>query len=195
VEHILAIGDSYTAGIGSNGENAEIGETDCSRYYSSWPMQLQEKDEWYDINDRKKPDLIFGACSGNLMKDVREKQLRQGDPVDTGRNMFTPIGKPQIAVLTISGNDADFSHIINDCIFRWPFLGSMLGCDERMERVKWKIENPEFKKELMSTYAAVIKAGRDAKGADPPESFQAFVGKCMTALRSGNKWPTYDRRP
>jgi hypothetical protein len=30
----------------------------------------------------------------------------------------------------------------------------------------------------MSTYAAVIKAGREAKGADPPEAFQAYVGKC-----------------
>ena len=182
IDHILAVGDSYTAGIGSNGENAEIGYTKCSRYYSSWPMQLRDKNDWNEINDGKRPDLTFGACSGNVMKDLREKQLQQGDPVDTGKNMFTPIGKPQIAVLTISGNDAEFSNLINDCIFRLFLLGKMLSCNQRMERVEGIIASPQFKQEIMSTYAAVIKAGRDAKGAEPPEAFQAYVGKYMMVM-------------
>jgi lysophospholipase L1-like esterase len=142
VEQILAVGDSYTAGIGSNGWSGRMGDTNCSRYYHAWPNQLlwRHGDDWDQFNDGRTPDLTFGACSGNVMKDLREKQLKQGDPVDTWKNDFTPIGRPQIAVLTISGNDAEFSNIINDCVFRWPwkavFKVGMLGCDERLNRVE-----------------------------------------------------------
>jgi hypothetical protein len=53
----------------------------------------------------------------------------------------------------------------------------MLGCDQRLAQAEGIVASPEFKRELMTTYASVIKAGRDAKGSDPPEAFQAFVGK------------------
>jgi hypothetical protein len=73
---MLAIGDSYTAGIGS-GE--QYGLTRCSRSEDAWPIILRDKNDWNDINDGAKPHLNFGACSGDIVKDVREKQLVQGD--------------------------------------------------------------------------------------------------------------------
>ncbi|KAH7074078.1 SGNH hydrolase-type esterase domain-containing protein [Paraphoma chrysanthemicola] len=176
---MLAVGDSYTAGIGANGDWDELGFTNCSRYEQSWPMQLRERNDWNDANDGHKPSLTFGACSGNLMKDLRERQLTQGEPIDTTKADFTPIGKPQIAVLTISGNDAGFAKIVNDCVFRY-WKGDapepMLGCDQRLAMAEGIINDAQFKKDLLSTYSAVIKAGREAKGANPPEAFQAYVG-------------------
>lgn len=84
-------------------------------------------------------------------------------------------------MLTISGNDVLFTKAVNDCIFRFDFPWNMKGCDERLAEVEGILDSPGFKKEVMDTYALIIKAGRDAggnrKGADPPESFQAFVGK------------------
>jgi hypothetical protein len=181
VEQILSIGDSYSAGIGSNGQDWEWGFTNCSRYSGAWPVQLSEKDDWNDINDNSKPSLTFGPCSGNVMVHVRERMLEQGDAIDTktmkeNQWPYTPIGKPQIAVMTISGNDANFSKIINDCIYRYWRANKMLGCDERLDDSTRIIESDDFILQLLQTYAAVISAGRAAKGADPPESFQLYVG-------------------
>lgn len=175
---MLAVGDSYTAGIGSNKKSDEILHSlQCSRYKQAWPVQLSEKDDWNVINDNTKPKLTFGACSGSVMKDLREKQLKQGEPSDNDRAEVL-IGHPQLAVLTISGNDLLFKELVNDCIFRFPGIDNdkMKSCDQRVDEVQAKIDNPDFKKELLETYTAVIKAGRDAGGADPPEAFQAFVG-------------------
>lgn len=184
VEQVLSIGDSYSAGIGANGAPDEWGFTNCSRYAGAWPVLLSEKDEWKDFGkDGQKPSLTFGPCSGNVMVDVRENMLEQGDAKDTSQMgihdwPYTPIGKPQIAVMTISGNDVKFSGIVNDCVFRyWP----KMGCDQRLADSKRILESPEFKQELRLTYAKVIGAGRQAGGADPPESFQLYAGKCRNS--------------
>jgi hypothetical protein len=43
--------------------------------------------------DGQKPSLTFGPCSGNVMVDVREKMLEQGDAKDTSQmgSMIGPI--------------------------------------------------------------------------------------------------------
>ncbi|KAF2648272.1 hypothetical protein K491DRAFT_684818 [Lophiostoma macrostomum CBS 122681] len=128
--------------------------------------------------DEKQPNLTFGACSGNVMKDVREKMLEQGPAMDTRKlmskdNPYTPIGKPQIAAMTISGNDMKFSGIITDCAFRYM---PKMGCDQRLDDSRSIVESSDFKNELRLTFAKVISAGREAGGADPPESFQLYVG-------------------
>lgn len=175
---MLAIGDSYTAGIGSNGEKEQLPEAiACSRYKSAWPVQLSEKEDWNQINDNTKPKLTFGACSGAVMKKLRDTQLKQGDPVKAEE---TPIGHPQLAVLTISGNDVLFGKAINDCILRIGW--GLKSCDQRLAEIDGILNKPEFKQEIMDTYAAIIAAGREAgkkegAGANPPESFQAFVGE------------------
>ncbi|KAF2501532.1 SGNH hydrolase [Lophium mytilinum] len=171
VEEILGIGDSYSAGIGSNGDiDSDDASSTCHRFARAWPMQLRNSDSWLDFNIDK-PKLTFGACSGGVMKDLRDNQLQQGVPNPADVNL--KIGKPQVAVLTIAGNDAQFSNIVNDCIYRFWFPKD---CNTRLTEVEEKIRSPEFKKEIMDTYALIIGAGRDAGGANPSESFQAFVG-------------------
>lgn len=86
--------------------------------------------------------MAFGPCSGNVMVDVRENMLEQGDAKDTSQMgihdwPYTPIGKPQIAVMTISGNDVKFSGIVNDCVFRyWPKMGLKLLALEDKQGVR-----------------------------------------------------------
>lgn len=107
VEQVLAIGDSYTAGIGSNGQPDFIeGSYSCSRYTQAWPLQLTALQGWQDFNGDQ-PTLTFGACNGAKTTDLIQKQLQQGNP---NPNLPYPsIGKPQIAVVTIGGNDVGFS--------------------------------------------------------------------------------------
>lgn len=135
-------------------------------------------DIWNEVNDGTKPKITSGSCSGAKMAQLRDEQLKQGDPKD---ERTSPIGKPQLAVLTIGGNDVLFSSVVNDCIYRADFTKKMKGCDERLAEVNGIMDKPEFKRELMDTYADILKAGRDAQGADPAESFQIYVGKLVHA--------------
>ncbi|GME29000.1 putative esterase family protein [Neofusicoccum parvum] len=171
ISEILAIGDSYTAGIGSNGLPDRIeGSFDCSRYDQAWPLQLQGKDDWSQFNGDTHPVLTFGACTGHKMDDLVKNQLKQGDP---NPNLeFTNIGKPQISVLTISGNDAEFGDAVNDCILRAWLPGD---CDQRLTGIGNKINDQPFKNQLIQTLVQVIAAGRQAKGANPPEAFQVYI--------------------
>jgi hypothetical protein len=56
------------------------------------------------------PSLTFGACSGAKMANITAQQLNQGDPDPNAQ--YPNIGKPQIAVLTITGNDVGFSKYV-----------------------------------------------------------------------------------
>ena len=70
-----ALGDSFTAGIGSNGlDDFQRISQDCSRYEKAYPMQMNADGRWPgNPADRK---LNFGACSGNKMEDLMSKQVR-----------------------------------------------------------------------------------------------------------------------
>jgi hypothetical protein len=125
VTEFIAIGDSYTAGVGSNGAPDYIhGSGDCSRYDKGWPLQLQNLDEWEEFNDGV-PVLNFEACTGAKMQDVIDKQLNLGDGTwrDTPYHDF---GRPQLAVLTISGNDVGFVSVLDACTFQIQTLAKFI---------------------------------------------------------------------
>ena len=69
-----AYGDSFTAGIGSNGLKDYIDYSEsCSRYKKAYPMQMNPDTRWPgNAADRK---LNFGACTGNRMTNVRDNQV------------------------------------------------------------------------------------------------------------------------
>ena len=68
------LGDSYASGIGSNGLPDGLGwGAPCSRYKMSWVLQVNGDTRWPGDNTQRKAD--FGACAGNQMVDLREKQV------------------------------------------------------------------------------------------------------------------------
>lgn len=112
IEEFIALGDSYTAGTGCNGIH-EVIAADAVRGQRSYPMQMsQDKDNWAFINDGDEtlPRFSFHAYTGDTSQNLVVEQLKQGDYKDD-KNLprAQPFGAPQVAVLTIGGNDAMLS--------------------------------------------------------------------------------------
>lgn len=102
-----ALGDSFTAGVGSNGkQDRDKTSGECRRYAKAYPYALEDDDTWNEINGNHKPLLHHGACTRAKMDDLIDKQLKPGEDNHNVHHRF--FGKPQLAVLTIAGNDADF---------------------------------------------------------------------------------------
>lgn len=112
IEEFIALGDSYTAGTGCNGLDERL-SGEALRGKRSYPMQMsQHKDNWAFINngDETLPRFSFHAYTGDKSADLVVNQLTQGDYKDNDmRPRGQPFGKPQVAVLTIGGNDAMLS--------------------------------------------------------------------------------------
>lgn len=112
IQEFIALGDSYTAGTGCNG-NSERLAGDALRGQRAYPMQMStDDDHWAFVNhgDRTLPRFSFHAYTGDKSLKLIDQQLKQGeykDDKNLPRNQ--PFGKPQVAVLTIGGNDARLS--------------------------------------------------------------------------------------
>lgn len=111
-EEFIALGDSYTAGTGCNGVDEAMAR-DAVRGKRSYPMQMSlDTDNWGFINngDETLPRFSFHAYTGDTGQELITKQLTQGDyKDDKDLPRAQPFGKPQVAVLTIGGNDATLS--------------------------------------------------------------------------------------
>lgn len=111
IEEFIALGDSYTAGTGCNGLG-EIVESYSVRGQRSYPMQMStDKDNWAFINggDETLPRFSFHAYTGDTTTELVAEQIQKMGPYKDDKNLprNQPFGAPQIAVLTIGGNDAE----------------------------------------------------------------------------------------
>lgn len=97
-----ALGDSYASGYGSNGlKDYDRHSFDCNRFQQAYAVQMNADARLPgDPHTRR---LNFGACSGSSFASLRAKQL-----TDSPSQGFVAFGKPQIAVVTIGGNDLGF---------------------------------------------------------------------------------------
>lgn len=113
VEEWIALGDSYTAGTGCNGLNEIVGGGDAARGKRSYPMQMStDTDSWSFINngDDALPRFSFSAYTGDTTVELVTEQLNQGPWKSNNVNLPRhPFGSPQLAVVTIGGNDAKLS--------------------------------------------------------------------------------------
>ena len=147
----IPLGDSFTAGIGSNGPDDYMEfSQDCSRYQQAYPVIMNQNEQW--SGNAATRTLNFGACSGNKMQDVTDKQLSDNATVD-----YKNFGTPQVAVITISGNDIGFTDVINSCVIRaygWP---GITDCNEMLTRVENKIESIDFADQLDRVFINIIQ--------------------------------------
>ncbi|KAK1830156.1 SGNH hydrolase-type esterase domain-containing protein [Podospora conica] len=116
-----AIGDSFTAGIGSGSQLGKVMSADwkCSRYGYSWPAI---------VNQALGPSVQsfeFKACSGARTGDV----VTQATALPTGLD---------VVMMTAGGNDLCLSAIIGDCIFQ-AYQGEQ-ACDAVLTKAQSNID-------------------------------------------------------
>ncbi|HTX60662.1 MAG TPA: GDSL-type esterase/lipase family protein, partial [Verrucomicrobiae bacterium] len=88
----VALGDSYSAGVGTRVFYEESGE--CDRSPDAYPPKIASKHS-YTLN--------FEACSGAKTGEVIEKQLGK------------LTSSTALVTITIGGNDAGFSNVMLNC--------------------------------------------------------------------------------
>ena len=92
-DNYVALGDSYSSGVGAGSYTSESGS--CDRSLSAYPAL------WANANSVS--SFTFAACSGATTADVANSQLG-------GLNSAT-----SLVSITIGGNDENFSSIMEDC--------------------------------------------------------------------------------
>lgn len=117
ITKMAAIGDSYSAGIGAGerlGNLLEVLDSQsdfmCSRFDQSYPYFINNDGR---LGDPSKRQFQFRSCSGAVIDDVLTKQIPAID------------GGQQVIVLSAGGNDAELTHILNQCIFQWGVFDSL----------------------------------------------------------------------
>ncbi|MFE9424886.1 SGNH/GDSL hydrolase family protein [Kitasatospora sp. NPDC006697] len=90
----VALGDSYSAGVGAGNYDSNSGS--CKRSYSSYPALWQQQHAPSSFN--------FVACSGAKTGDVLNGQL---SALNSGTSLVS---------ITIGGNDAGFSNTMQTCV-------------------------------------------------------------------------------
>lgn len=109
----LAIGDSYSAGVGADmlGDYDSYSQ-DCPRFTKAMPRAIQNSSSM--PGDQNSRVLTFGSCTGATMQNIIDKQLSQGEPT---HYEYTPNGKPQLATLSAGGNDLGFGEYVVSLIY------------------------------------------------------------------------------
>jgi lysophospholipase L1-like esterase len=92
-DNYVALGDSYSSGVGAGSYTDESGN--CDRSLSAYPAL------WASANSVS--SFTFAACSGATTADVASSQL---GGLSTATSLVS---------LTIGGNDENFSSIMEDC--------------------------------------------------------------------------------
>jgi len=87
----VALGDSYSSGVGAGRPSGESGA--CLRSRRAYPYGLGRR------------VTSFRACAGALTDDVLDRQL---DPFPSNTRLVT---------ITIGGNDAGFADVLDRCLF------------------------------------------------------------------------------
>ena len=147
IKSLASLGDSFAAGIGAGKRLGGWGDWYCSRYDSSYPSLLNSDPS---LGDNAGRTFQYFACSGAITTDVTTKQVTSlKDPL------------PQMATITVGGNDAKLSDILAACIFNWN-KDIRLDCDKTLSDSQATIDAPEF----AQNFDALLNAlkGKMARG-------------------------------
>jgi SAGA-associated factor 73 len=132
----VALGDSYSAGIGTGFNGTEH---ECRLGLHAYPMLIRN-----DILASQKhayPTFQHLSCTGSTIADV----LSGGDHSQI--DGFNTTASADFALLSIGGNDLGFFDIMNSCIFRFYSFYSGT-CEAALERSQQQIADPEFDQHL-----------------------------------------------
>ncbi|MFC9396244.1 SGNH/GDSL hydrolase family protein [Streptomyces sp. NPDC057027] len=123
----VALGDSYSSGVGSGSYDSASG--DCKRSTKAYPVL------WKNANGPS--SFAFTACSGARTGDVTANQL---GPLSAATDLVS---------LTIGGNDAGFADVMTTCV-----LQSEATCINRVNQAKAYVDST-LPGKLDSVYDAI----------------------------------------
>jgi SAGA-associated factor 73 len=132
----IALGDSYSAGIGT-GINGT--EDDCRHGLSGYPILIH--DDLVESEGPNRTTFQHLSCTGSTISD-----MLAGSPVSQ-IDQFNTTSTADFALLSIGGNDLGFFDIMNSCIFRFYSFYSGT-CESALENSERAIAGPEFEHRL-----------------------------------------------
>ncbi|KAJ6787616.1 hypothetical protein PWT90_10142 [Aphanocladium album] len=138
----VALGDSYSAGIGTGINGSEV---DCRLGSHAYPVLIHQ-DMMSAQSQHGRPDEPAAtfqhlSCTGSTIDDV----LAGGDRSQI--DLFNTTASADFALLSIGGNDLGFFDIMNSCIFRFYSFYSGT-CDAALARSRDHIAGPAFDQHL-----------------------------------------------
>jgi SAGA-associated factor 73 len=133
----IALGDSYSAGIGTGFNGTE---DDCRHGYNAYPMLVQ--DDLRRIQDGGEgPSFQFLSCTGSTVDDMLAGA--EHSQIDE----FNTTSTADFALLSIGGNDLGFFDIMNSCIFRFYSFYSGT-CEAALRRADEQMASTQFEDRL-----------------------------------------------
>ncbi|OON82441.1 SGNH/GDSL hydrolase family protein [Streptomyces tsukubensis] len=151
----VALGDSYSSGVGSGAYDSASGA--CKRSSRAYPAL------WAAAHSAVKFD--FTACAGARTGDVLANQLA---PLGSGTGLVS---------LTIGGNDADFAGVMKTCV-----LKSEASCVQRVETARVYVDST-LPAQLDKVYTAISdKAPRARVVVLGYPRFYKLNGSCVEGL-------------
>lgn len=140
----IALGDSYSAGIGTGFNGTE---DPCRLGLHAHPVLMHQ-----DLLDLVAPNtagLQFLSCTGSTVKDMLVGSKRsQIDELNTTTTA-------DFALLSVGGNDLGFFDIMNGCIFRFYSFYSGT-CEEALKKSEAAIAGPSFEAALRLAITEIL---------------------------------------
>lgn len=132
----VALGDSYSAGIGTGFNGSEA---DCRLGFHAYPVLI--RNDMMTAQSDDPTTFQHLSCTGSTIEDV----LAGGDHSQI--DLFNTTDSADFALLSIGGNDLGFFDIMNSCIFRFYSFYSGT-CEAALARSEQQIASPEFDSHL-----------------------------------------------
>ncbi|MGW1975184.1 SGNH/GDSL hydrolase family protein [Streptomyces sp. NPDC001889] len=151
----VALGDSYSSGVGAGGYDSASG--DCKRSNRAYPRL------WAAAHSPS--SFAFTACSGALTSDVTASQLA---PLTAATDLVS---------LSVGGNDAGFADVMTTCV-----LQSETNCVNRVNRARSYVDTT-LPGRLDSVYRAISARAPSAEVVvlGYPR-FYKLAGTCVAGL-------------
>ncbi|MFG2331864.1 SGNH/GDSL hydrolase family protein [Streptomyces sp. NPDC048604] len=156
----VALGDSYSSGVGAGSYDSASGS--CKRSTKAYPVL------WKNANAPS--SFAFTACSGAVTSDVTAGQL---GPLSTATDLVS---------ITIGGNDAGFADVMTTCV-----LQSEATCINRVNQAKSYVTNT-LPGRLDSVYNAIRAKAPNARVVvlGYPR-FYKLSGSCVAGLSENER--------
>lgn len=156
-----ALGDSYSAGIGTGLDDKELPtEGDCRHGVHAYPELIHR-----DLNNATGANttLQWLSCTGAVTTDILSGSGSRGEPKNTAHeqqgqvDMLNASLPLDFATLSVGGNDMGFFDVMNACIFRFYSFYSGT-CEAALERADAAVQSGVFEQRLGVILREVLDA-------------------------------------